>query len=84
MLTNDASYWKLPISNKTVDSAFRIHEGRFVDGSLAWGENVGIGTSKNRTDSIELVEQYLIHWDTYSQILNQTNGLFKLCLIEVK
>lgn len=84
MLTNDASYWKIPISNKTVDSAFRIHEGRVIGGSLTWGENVGIGTSKNRTNPIDFIEQYVIHWDTYSQISNEFNGLFKLCLIEVR
>ena len=36
LLTNDESYWNLPRSRDTVDSDFRVHEGRVISGELAW------------------------------------------------
>ena len=83
MLTNEPSYWKPATNKKTVDAAFRIHEGRVVEGSLAWAENVGPGTSKGRTQPINIAGQYVIHWDDYSHIPNTSNSHFKLCIITV-
>ena len=38
LLTNDPSYWQPPQRDETVDAAFRIHEGRNVNGELAWSQ----------------------------------------------
>jgi len=83
MLTNEPSYWKSPRSNKTFDADFRIHEGKEVNGSLSWAKNVGAGTSKGRTEPINIEGRYLLHWDIYSQISDETNGLFKICIVSV-
>ena len=83
ILTNEPAYWKSPLTNKTVDSAFRIHEGRVIRGSLSWSENVGTGTSKGRTNSIDIDGEYLLHWDQYSQIETAPNGVFKICIVSI-
>jgi len=83
MLSNEPSYWKAPASKNTVDAAFRIHHGRIVEGSCAWGENVSSGTSKNREEPIVFEGTYQIQWNPYSILENTSNGQFKICLIEV-
>lgn len=83
MLSNEPSYWKTPVSKNTVDAAFRIHDGRIVEGSCAWGENVSSGTSKNREEPIIFEGTYKIQWKPYSVLENIPNGQFKICLIEV-
>lgn len=45
LLTNDASYWRSGRAG-TVDSAFRLHEGRTIDASLAWDARASAGTTK--------------------------------------
>jgi len=84
MLTNDPSYWKVPLTSNTVDAAFRTHDGRIVNGSLAWAENVSPGTSKGRTDVISIEGEYLLHWDEYSRIQDAKNGLFQICVVAIK
>jgi hypothetical protein len=84
MLTNEPAYWKQPQTNQTVDAAFRTHEGRMLHGSLAWADNTGLGTSKGRTEPIVLEGNYVLHWNTYSEIPNTANGLFKICTVTVK
>ena len=37
LLTNDSSYWKVPMYRDTVDAAFRVHEGRDGFGSIGVG-----------------------------------------------
>ena len=83
MLTNEPAYWKTPLTNKTVDAAFRTHEGRIVEGSLGWAENVGPGTSKGRTENIELEGHYLLHWETYSNLPDTANGLLRICVVAI-
>lgn len=41
MLTNDPSYWSPPRNSHTVDSEFRLHDGRELQGSLNWGSRGG-------------------------------------------
>ena len=84
ILTNEPAYWKQPQTNQTVDTAFRTHEGRMLHGSLAWADNTGLGTSKGRTEPIVLEGNYVLHWNTYSEIPNTANGLFKICTVTVK
>ena len=83
MLTNEPSYWKTPTTRNTVDAAFRIHNDRVINGTCAWGENVGLGTSKNREEPIVFDGTYTINWNPYSELENTSNGQFKICLIEV-
>ena len=83
MLTNEPAYWKAPLSKNTVDSAFRIHDGRIISGSCAWGANVSSGTSKNREEPIVFEGTYTIQWNPYSDLDVISNGQFKICTIEV-
>lgn len=84
ILTNDFGYWKPPVYKDTIDSAFRIYEGRIITGTLSWGEGAGIGTTKGR-DSFHLSGQYQINWLPFSDIdVEIGSGIFKYCLVEVK
>ena len=47
-LTNDSSYWKTSRRVDTVDSDFRIHEGRIVSGDLKWSELASKGTTRSK------------------------------------
>ena len=67
-LTNDASYWKESLRTSTVDAAFRLHEGRLLEGTLGWGANAGAGTTKNRTEPLSLVGSYSVKWQRYSRV----------------
>ena len=46
LLTNDPLYWKLPRRQDTVDSDFRVHEGREISGELAWSPRASPGTMR--------------------------------------
>lgn len=83
-LSNEPSYWNVPKSKNTVDTAFRIHEGRIVQGKLAWREDVPLEAVQKRETPIVLENQYQIHWDNYSELNDANNGFFKFCLVEVK
>ena len=83
ILTNDSAYWKAPANNNTVDSAFRIHEGRIIEGSLSWTTNAGKGTTKDREDPIVLDNRYKIEWSNFSNFEGKSYGTFKLCAIEI-
>ena len=82
-LTNDATYWKNPISTMTVDSYFRIHESRSIQGSLAWGENAKLGTIKTREKIITLMGSYTMQWFDYSDLATGRNSKFRFLLHEV-
>ena len=66
MLTNDPSYWS-PRNSHTVDSEFRLHEGRELQGSLNWGARAGEGTMRGREEPLRLSGSYLLRWEDYSQ-----------------
>lgn len=80
LLSNDHLYWNLPYKQDSVDASFKIHEGRRVHGNLPWASNTGVGTKKNREESIVIKGEYDINWKSYS-IINQKGGEFRtLCL----
>lgn len=62
LLTNDSSYWKVPMRKDTVDSDFRVHEGREISGSLAWANSAGPGTMKGRESPIEIQGSHRLRW----------------------
>jgi len=67
LLTNDAGYWRSGREG-TVDSAFRLHEGRILDPKLAWDLRAAAGTTKNRTLPIEIHGRYEIRWRPYARV----------------
>jgi hypothetical protein len=67
-LTNDASYWKRSLRAETVDAAFRLHEGRILEGTLTWAETAGAGTTHKRTEPLALRGTYSIKWEAYAHL----------------
>jgi len=80
MLTNDPSYWIAPRSGSQFDTAFRIHDGKILEGLLDWGAGVGGGTVVGRTEPIALRGSYRIQWQDYSTV---GSGGFRYLLIEL-
>ena len=68
LLTNDSPYWQQPSRPKTVDAAFRLHDGRCVSGEMAWSERARAGTTKGREEPIRLDGSYELQWRDYVEI----------------
>jgi len=67
-LTNDGGYWRTGWKANPVDAAFRIHEGRTLEGNLDWGVLAGAGTIIKRDKTLALVGSYVCRWRDYSSI----------------
>ena len=83
LLTNDSAYWTKP-KNKTFDSAFRIHEGRVVNGILSWDKKASDGTKKNREQPIVIEGTYQLHWEDYSRLSDDRHGKFRSLVVKVQ
>ncbi len=84
VLTNDSSFWSpSPRAIPTIDDAFRIHEGRTLAGSCAWGISAGPGTTKGRTVVLDVRGSYPMRWQDYSSTTERW-GQFKFVIIEPK
>ena len=83
LLTNDSSYWNLPRSRDTVDSDFRLHEGRVISGELAWAAHVSPGTVKGRELPIRIGGSYHLHWQDYSDFPGKPLGNFRYLAVSV-
>ena len=82
-ITNEPMYWR-PVTHgrATNADAFRIHEGSTLTGVRAWGPNTGAGTTKNRTDPIELTGTHAISWRDYSRVPG-ARGQFRALVVEI-
>ena len=77
LLTNDWLYWECPRSQDTMDTAFRVHEGRKICGKLKWSKQPSTGspgTTRGRDESIQLKGSYCLHWKDYSCIPEKSPG----------
>ncbi len=83
LLTNDSAYWVKPANHSTVDANFRIHDGRVIEGVLAWGANTSDGTKKNREQPIELQGRYRLQWIDYSHPNSARYGGFRSLVAKV-
>jgi hypothetical protein len=83
VLTNDPAFWKESPSKATVDAAFRIGNGRTVEGTLAWSSHAGAGTIRGREAAINLSGRYDLAWEDYHK-LQGTNGEFRFLAIEIR
>jgi hypothetical protein len=75
LLTNDNRLWEVPSSTRlTRDSAFRLHQGRTLTGTLAWG------TSENPFPGNErsLRGAYNVDWQEYSRPNTESGGTFRM------
>lgn len=82
-LTNDHLYWRPPRSETTVDRAFRIHQGREVNGTLAWSKRASKGTRRDREEPLRLRGVYRLDWREYSVVDSPRHGEFKYLLVRV-
>jgi len=80
-LTNDSYYWNVGKRETTVDAAFRLHEARRLQGTLAWAVGTGAGTAKGREQPIPLTGCYECRWRDYATAGDET---FQYLLIPVK
>lgn len=76
LLTNDSAYW-LAQSRETVDSAFRLADGREIKGELAWSELAGVGTIRSRESSLSLAGAYSLAWRDYATVASSAYGRFR-------
>ena len=83
LLTNDSSYWNLPRSRDTVDSAFRVHEGREISGELAWSPRASPGTMRGRESPIRIEGSYCLRWQDYSDFTEEPLGKFRYLAVSV-
>lgn len=83
MLTNDPSYWSPPRNSHTVDSEFRLHDGRELQGSLNWGAHAGEGTMRGREEPLGLSGSYLLRWKDYSQTRAEKHARFRYLHVEI-
>lgn len=64
LLTNDKSFWEKPIRNKpSADDAFRVHEGKVLNGILEWRQGM-----KSWDEPLTLKETYTLRWNDYSDL----------------
>lgn len=85
VLSNDRSYWQPATRAETIDAAFRLDEGRVLEGTLAWAAHAGKGTTASRDTPLLLASRYTCHWRDYSEV-SLTNGrmaLFRYLLISL-
>ena len=83
LLTNDSAYWKQPNRSDTIDAAFRLHDGRGLDGELAWASNAGSGTTKGRKHPVNLNHRYPLRWQEFSDLGVNSYGKFRFLAVKV-
>jgi hypothetical protein len=81
LLTNDKSYWVAGKYEGTCDAAFRLDEGRRLEGTLSWTSHAGKGTVKGREAAIPLPGSYECQWHDYVRIAGHD---FRYLLISVR
>lgn len=65
VLSNDPGYWRRA-TRTTIDAAFRLHEGRELNGELAWASHAGAGTTQGRTGAHIVHGRYPVAWRDYA------------------
>ena len=84
LLTNDSSYWKVPTQRDTVDTDFRVHEGRKISGALAWAARASSGTVGDRKSPIQIRGSYRLRWQEYSKFPEKSYGIFRYLAVSVE
>lgn len=69
VLSNDRNYWRPGTKSDPVDAMFRIHDGQHLIGTLKWGPRAGSGTTKGRSQPLDLGQAYSCGWRDYSTVI---------------
>ena len=77
LLTNEPSYWRESARVGTVDTHFRLSEGRVLRGSLGWLGHASPGTTRNREKPIVLKGTYTAAWKSFSKPSAEPGGEFR-------
>ena len=83
LLTNDPLYWNPQRRQDTVDSDFRVHEGREISRELAWSPRASPGTMRGRESPIRKGGSYRLHWQDYSDFTEEPLGKFRYLAVSV-
>lgn len=83
VLSNEPSYWTPPGHDRETNAAaFRLYEGRRLDGVRGWGPNTGAGTLRGREEPVALNGSYELRWRDYSR-LPGAKGSLRLLVVEI-
>ncbi len=83
LLTNDRTYWLKSKKTDSVDSEFRVHEGRVLQGGASWGAKASAGTKHKREEPITLRGKYKVQWVKYSSFGPGVADEFRYALLRV-
>jgi hypothetical protein len=83
LLTNDRTYWSESRKTDAVDSAFRLHEGRVLQGEVTWGSKASAGTKHRRETPIALRGKYTLSWKGYSSHGEAHDKQFRYVMVRV-
>ena len=72
-----------PSGNQAAYAAFRLDEGRTLQGTLGWGTIAGQGTTKGCKQALALKESYTMHWHEYARVSEGTGGVLRYVVVEV-
>lgn len=76
LLTNDLLYWDQPKRDDVTSEAFRIHQGKVVNGTLDWAPRTAEST-KAEWERITIQNRYVAHWNDYSLCNGGSYGEFR-------
>lgn len=82
-ITNDHLYWTKP-NRQTNDADFRLHDGRRLSGTMAWGPKAGDGTTRGREDALTLRRAYDVAWQPYSNVESRAETEFRYLFLPVE
>ena len=82
-LTNDQNYWSTPPRPDTIDAAFRLHEGRVIQGALSWAPRASPKTTEHHEEPIMISAAYEARWDDYSTVAPRSPGSFRYLMMPV-
>lgn len=77
-LTNDRNYWNESKRKYTVDSNFKIHDGKKIEGKLQWKGKLAKWMQSRKNFKIK--STYKLKWNAYSRVLNSE---FKHLLVKI-
>ena len=82
-LANDPGYWTPGTKADSFDADFRVFEGARLTGTRDWSSEASAGTTRGRTNPIELIAEHVVGWRDYSRVLSGTAGAFRYVALEI-
>jgi len=81
-LTNDPLYWEQPKRDDVTLEAYRVHEGKTLNGTLNWAPRTAKSTIAGR-EGIIIRHGYGGHWNMNSPCGGGSSGEFRYLLLRV-